>query len=312
MSIGSKLTLAKQAVTSKVGRQILLTQKHSPAILFTVGTVGVVTSTVMACKATLQLETTLEKHRAQLLEIEDFAIAAIPNPDVEYTDKDLRKDRAIVRVRQATSVGRLYAPAATVGLLSVCALGGSHVILTKRNTAVMAAYATIEKAFAEYQERVVAVVGPEKEREIRYALEDREIAVDDPETGRTEVEVVKTPTAEALGEYRKMFGRDTSQSWSPVPEYNLIFLRGVQNQLNDQLYGKGHVFLNDAFDALGLDRTKVGSQVGWVKNNANGDNIIDFGIFSGEDPLTFHDFMTGRENSILLDFNVDGVIWNLI
>jgi hypothetical protein len=63
---------------------------------------------------------------------------------------------------------------------------------------------------------------------------------------------------------------------------------------------------------LGIDRSKAGSVVGWViTKEGTGDNFIDFGVFDGDNPRA-RDFVNGREGSILLDFNVDGVIYDKI
>ena len=77
------------------------------------------------------------------------------------------------------------------------------------------------------------------------------------------------------------------------------------------LHARGHVFLNEVYDALGIPRSKEGSVVGWVLNG-EGDGYVDFGIFSDPDNQSLRDFVNGREGSILLDFNVDGVIWDRI
>jgi hypothetical protein len=88
----------------------------------------------------------------------------------------------------------------------------------------------------------------------------------------------------------------------------MMFLRAQQTYFNNILISRGHVFLNEVYDALGIDRTEAGAIVGWVIGG--GDNKIDFGIFDGENPRT-RAFVNGYEHSILLDFNVDGVIYDL-
>jgi hypothetical protein len=60
---------------------------------------------------------------------------------------------------------------------------------------------------------------------------------------------------------------------------------------------------------LGFDHTSAGQVVGWKVNH--GDSFVDFGLFDG-DNLATRNFVNGHEKSILLDFNVDGVVYNLI
>ena len=67
------------------------------------------------------------------------------------------------------------------------------------------------------------------------------------------------------------------------------------------------------YDALGFDRTQAGQIVGWVydEKNPTGDNFIDFGIYDINDPQKVR-FINGHERSILLDFNVDGNVYELL
>jgi hypothetical protein len=308
--LGSTMKAASNLVTSKAGRSVLKVQKHSPNLLFAAGVVGFAGTVVMASRSTLRLDDTITKHDFKNVEID--ALLDQNRPD--YTEKDAKHDKAVIKLRLITDLGKLYAPAIGLGVLTVCAFGGAHVVLTKRNAGLTAAYVTLDKAFNEYRSRVTTFVGTEKERELRFGSESRDIAVDDAETGRTEVKTIDSfVVPEGTSDYAKIFSKDTSLSWSPQPEYNMFFLKSQQNYLNDMLRIKGHVFLNEVYDALGVDRTKAGAVTGWVKDNKRGgDNFIDFGIFNGENPAGFHDFFTGREGAILLDFNVDGVVYDLI
>jgi hypothetical protein len=85
----------------------------------------------------------------------------------------------------------------------------------------------------------------------------------------------------------------------------------VQNYCNDQLKSRGHFFLNEVFTELGLKHTEAGAVVGWRWNKGSGDDYIDFGIWEGKSH-ELRDLYNGRAGAIGLDFNVDGVIYNLI
>jgi hypothetical protein len=87
-----------------------------------------------------------------------------------------------------------------------------------------------------------------------------------------------------------------------------MFIRSQQNYANDLLNARGHVFLNEVYDMLGIERTSAGAVVGWVRGN--GDNEIDFGVLN--DLHSGQRFINGDERSVLLDFNVDGVVYDLI
>ena len=99
-------------------------------------------------------------------------------------------------------------------------------------------------------------------------------------------------------------------NWEKSPEMNLLFLKQTQVYMTDLLKSKGYLFLNDVYDKLGMPKTKTGQMVGWIYDEKNtiGDNYVDFGIFSDNNARS----VNGYENSIWLDFNVDGVIWDLL
>jgi len=108
--------------------------------------------------------------------------------------------------------------------------------------------------------------------------------------------------------YAKFFD-EYNVNWCKNPESNLQFLKFVQSTCNDRLQSRGFLFLNEVYQALGIPMTSYGQMVGWVLGN--GDDFVDFGIMDGERERA-RAFVNGREASILLDFNVDGVIWDKI
>lgn len=280
-------------VTRLAGRQILRIQSKSPTLLLAAGIVGTVTATVMACRATLRLEEALDNNLARVGEIRDLQ-------HVEYSENDRKRDLALVYTQAAISITKLYAPSVALGVVSLGCLVGSHRILSARNASLMAAYATLEKGFAQYRERVAAEVGSDREKTLRYGQLER-----DEETGKTTFE----STGSDLSVYARLFD-ECSRNWNRTPSYNQLFLRAQQNYANDLLRARGHVFLNEVYDMLGLERTKAGAVVGWTLGHG-GDEYIDFGVFEG-DVWSAMRFVNGDEKSIMLDFNVDGVIYDKI
>jgi Family of unknown function (DUF6353) len=290
-----------KAVSRTVGRQILVARKNSPTILFATGVVGVVATTVMASKATLKLEGVMSTNKENLQLARDLH-------DEKYTEQDRQRDIAVLYGRAFRDLVKLYGPTAVVGVLSIVCLTKSHRILTNRNTNLMAAYIALEQGFSQYRARVVNEFGEDKDRELRYGMETREI-IEESKTGH-KIKNVTGVGSNGASIYARFFDRE-NQNWEPTGEYNYFFLKAQQNYLNDKLRARGHVFLNDAYDSLGMDRSSAGAVVGWVWPRGV-DNDIDFGIFDKGSMDRFHDFVTGREGCILLDFNVDGVIYDKI
>lgn len=298
-----KLSLIKTAVTSKVGRQILLSQKHSPAILFGAGVVGVVATTVLACRATLKLDDVLEEHEKDQKIANDLL-----EGNSRYNQKDHDHDTRVLRVRMVGSVCKLYAPPVAIGIVSIAALTGGHVILSRRNVALTAAHAAVLEGFNKYRKRVVDELGEDKDREFRFGVAEREI-VEETKQG-PKVSVVKH--AKETSDYARLFSRETSNAWDARPEVNFFFLQSQERYANLRLKARGHLTLNEVYDALGLDQTPAGLVVGWVMGKEGFDEYVDFGIFRGGNEQQFHNFMTGREGAIWLDFNVGGSIYDKI
>ena len=288
-------------------------QKHSPEILAGVGVVGVVASTVMACKATMKLNDILEESKETRDKIRE--VESNPRYEEQYSHEDAKKDLVINYTQTAMKITKLYAPAVILGSASLGCLLASNDILRKRNAALSAAYMTVDKSFKEYRQRVVDRFGEEVEKEIRYNIKAEEVtstvvAEDGSET--TITETVKTMDPNLYSDYAKFFD-EASPYWQKDPEYNFMFLKSQQQYANDLLKARGRLFLNEVYEMLGIDKTKAGQIVGWVYNPENpiGDNFVDFGIFDMSKERV-RAFVNGYEPNILLDFNVDGNIWDLM
>ena len=286
--------------------------KHSPEILAGVGVVGVVGSLVLACKATTKLSDVLEESKEQLDKIKE--VAADPAYEEKYSQDDAKKDTTITYVQTAMKVTKLYAPSVILCASSLGCLLASNNILKKRNTALSAAYMTVDKSFKEYRKRVADRFGEEVEKEIRYNIKAEEITKVD-EDGNEVTETVKvmdgTDDPNSYSDYARFFD-ESCAAWQNDAEYNLTFLKAQQQYANDLLKARGRLFLNEVYRMLGIDETKAGQVVGWVYNpdNPTGDNFVDFGIYNMQRERV-RAFVNGYEPNILLDFNVDGVIWNL-
>lgn len=289
-------------------------KKASPEIMVVAGVVGVVTSTVMACKATTKVNDILEETRKQVDDVHNVLDSDVISED-EYNNDDAKKDLAIIYTQTGVELIKLYAPSVIVGALSITGILASHKILKKRNVALTAAYATIDRSFKEYRGRVVERFGKELDRELRYNIKAQEIeekTVDKDGNETIEKKTISVVDPNMYSDYARIFDNG-SMGWTKDPEYNLMFLKLQQNQANDRLRAQGYLFLNDVYDMLGIPRTKAGQIVGWIydKENPVGDNFVDFGIYDIYNEKAC-DFVNGRERSIVLDFNVDGNILDMI
>lgn len=285
-------------------------KKHSPEILVAVGAVGTVVSTVMACKATLKVNDILEETKKEVTKANDLLEQDIP----EYTEQDNKKDLVIIYTQTGVKLVRLYAPAVVLGAVSLSCMVASNNILKKRNVALAAAYATVDKSFKEYRGRVVERFGEVIDRELKYNIKAKEIdtVVVDENGGETTVKQTVDVIDDQPSQYSRFFD-DYSRYWEKNPEYNLMFLRQAERAANRKLKDRGYLFLNEVYRMLDIPETQSGQIVGWIYDEEcpNGDNKVDFGIYNVYRKEN-REFVNGHERSILLDFNVDGDIWSLM
>lgn len=303
-------------VTRSLHRVGFKFKKHSPEILVGAGIVGVVGSAVMACKSTTKLDEVLEEPKEKIEKIHEL----MENPDMvpegkEYTEEDGKKDLTIMYTQSAVKVVKLYAPAVILGTVSIAAILGGHHILRKRNLALAAAYATIDKGFKEYRGRVIERFGEELDKELKYNIKAKEIeetVVNEDGSENTVKKTVNVADPNTTSDYARFFD-DGCNGWTKDPEFNLMFLKDQQRYANDLLKTRGHLFLNEVYDMLGIPRSTAGAVVGWVYDEKHpvGDNFVDFGIYDLYNEKK-RDFVNGYERTILLDFNVDGEIYKLI
>ena len=298
-------------------------QKLSPEILVVSGIVGVVVSAVLACKATTKVSEILEETKKNIDDIHECE--ANETLEAVYSVEDVKKELTIVYIQTGIKFIKLYAPAVVLGAISITSILASNNILRKRNIALGAAYTAVDKGFKEYRKRVVEKFGKDVDKELKYGIKAKKIkeSSTDPETGK-EVKTEKTVfvvNPSDISEFARFFEQYTTDeegntivnhNWDPNNEYNLMFIKAQERYANDLLKAKKRLFLNEVYEMLGLPRSKAGQIVGWVYDpeDTSRDNYVDFGLY--QDNLSYSDFVNGYDPAILLDFNVDGNIWDLM
>lgn len=299
----------KNVVVKSLNRGGLIASKYSPQILLGLGIAGVVTSTVLACKATLKVNAVMDETQVNIDKVHKGAETLDP---ALYSKQDYQKDLVLAYGQRGLGLAKLYGPSVLIGVAGISCLLGSHIVLSKRNIAMMAAYKLVEESFSKYRERVTTELGSDKDRMFKYGITQEtvtETVVDGDGKKTKQKVVVENCDPNNVSAYAKFFD-ETSTQWQKDGTLNHFFLTSQQNYANDLLKHRGHIFLNEVYDMIGVPRTKAGAVVGWVLDKG-GDGFVDFGIYNPFNSAG-RDFVNGYERSILLDFNVDGVIYDLI
>ncbi len=296
-----------KSVSGIINKTTMTLKKHSPEILIVAGVVGAVASAVIACKATTKVGKITEEAKNAIDTIHESEKNGITPDGKVYTKEDCQKDLAITYVQTGIKYVKLYAPAVILGSLSVTSILASNDILRKRNVALGAAYAAIDKSYKEYRGRVIERFGEQVDQELKYNIKAKkyEEIETDPETGKQKKvkKTVMVTDPNIQSDYAVYFD-NKSRNYETNMDYNRMFLKAQQQYANDKLQARGHVYLNEVLDDLDLPRTPAGQIVGWTKNGPDG--YINFRIIDVE-----RETEDGRhEPALLLDFNVEGNIWS--
>lgn len=302
------------SIKNIAGRSGLQLQKHSPEILMGIGAASFIGAIISACKATTRAEDVLELHRDRM---DNAKLAAklieddIANGDTPTVDFELKREKVIIYAHTALGFSRLYAPAIASGALSLACFFKAYNIINTRYLGAVAAYNAVSSAFNDYRARVRKELGDESDRHFRYGTEYTQfeyITKDENGKKKKTTEAVENIDSNNISEYAKFFDQSCPE-WDPNPLFNLKWLKANETAANDILNARGHIFLNEVYDMIGLPHTSEGAVVGWVKGN--GDDFVDFGLYN-PDNTSARRFINGDEAVVLLDFNVDGIIFDKI
>lgn len=284
----------KDVGTRVFHRGVLTAKKYSPELLTAGAVVGVIGTAILASRATLKAQ---PMHADMKLEAEEI------KQRHDLSEDEIKRVIAKHYISSYVNISKTFAPAATMAVTTVACVLGAHGIMKRRNAIMAVAYKALETTFEEYRARVTEELGEEREREVRHNFKIEEKI--DEVTGKKVK--VKSVSRNGASPYARAFD-ERNANWQGEFDYNDLFLRTQQNYANDMLRIRGHVTLNDVYDRLGLDRCPEGQLVGWVRDG-EGDGFIDFGL---DAPQWKEAGVWHLPSEILLDFNVDGFIFELI
>jgi len=299
MSFKSKITRA----ASRVGTSLA---KNYPTIALTAGIVGFAGTVGLAIHATKKSDPIIGRHMSDIHHTRE----RFKKQNDPYSPEQFRKDQVAIWTTTVTGLARNYAPTVALGAASIAALVSGQSVLSSRLNTMTIAYEGTRTLFKTYRKKVTEEVGDERELEIyeASAADARERLI---ETG------VIDPDCSGYDFDGTTFWFDSTTSPENYQDSDMLnanFLRDVENAMNRRLQQRGHLFLNDVYEALGMEDTPIGTQIGWINIPGKVESFVDFGY-----DRKINETVQGRvketsvdEHAFLLDLNVDGVIWNMI
>ena len=282
-------------------------RKISPELALAGGIVCGIGAVVVGVMSAKKVDAIIEETKDEL-----DVIQKTHDKNNEEQVKEIKKQSWKAYNKMVWKIARELAPAIGLEIASIALFLLSHGILNKRYLNTTAAYTALQEAFRGYRERVKEVIGDEAEEVIMAGGKvKKNFEAEDDDGNVTKIAGNHIVIDEHKNSpYEFDFNRHTApMTWSPNPDYSETYLRNIQNYFNDLLQTRGHVFLNEVLDQIGLKRTPAGAVCGWYKGA--GDDYIDFGYMDSFMRDYKIDSDLCRKN-IHLNFNVDGPIWNMI
>lgn len=202
--------------------------KHSPEILTSIGIASMITSTVLAVKATPK------------------AVAIIQN------EKKKKEKLTVLDIVKCS--WKEYIPTISCGIGGIVCIVSGCKINNKRSAALATAYAISEKTLRTYRDKVIETIGEKKEKNIRQSIQQDEIDKNPP----IESKIILTQKGTTLikDEYSGRYFRS-----------DLDAIRKASNELNRQMLHNNYISLNQWYNSIGLEIVKDGYHLGWNIDN---------------------------------------------
>lgn len=287
------------AIRRSVQGGISVVRKFAPEILAVVGTASVIGGTALCVKNT-------PKAYEQAKDVVD-TLEMLDENDDQAGKIDLVKS-------YIPMYARWYGPGVTLIVGGIACLLGGNYILRRRLIMMTATAEALQLAYDTYRERVVENFGEEVDRALVCGdeIQVKSKALKVVENEDKSDETIASPYTVIFDEY--------NPNWEDDASANLLFLTRQLRFLNDRLWARGVLTLNEAREALGFDPIDEGFVTGWRihpewdHSAKAGDNFVDFGLFGGvrlPSDEQKREFVNGHNKAVVIEFNCDGVIVDL-
>lgn len=282
-------------------------KKHEPTILVVTGTICGAAAIGFTINSTLKVQEVIKEEKELLEVINEHDPKNNPEMAEKYTEEDVINDKIKVYARIGVKIAKLYWPTILFAILSETSFIVSNKILAARLGAMSIAFTGLAGRYNAYRQRVAETYGEKVDEDfhlgIRQMKIEEHVVDEDGKAKKTKKSIdvvdpydILSPYAKFFDEFNIFFRKDES--------LNYFFLKEQREWAQFKLNSNGYLFLNDVYKALGLPLTKEGYMVGWIKKSKETKNVD----FKMRNVMSIDDL----RNGILIDFNVDGPIIDLL
>lgn len=324
MNLGLIFSKAGNAMKGVAGSGALLAKKHAPELLIGSGVAGFIVTIIETVKATNKTNEILEHKEDRLERIED----ARKNDSPEYSLADYKADISSTNRQTRWELVKAWGPVVSTGGVSIAMLLGGYKILNGRYVATAAAYKVLEASTERYRSNVIEEFGKDVDWRMAHGIKAEELEAmrkereeKDQEEKKNNKLIRKKPRTAYQNINNQIFDSH-SDYWKRywIPAQVLEWVQGVESRLQSKLMANGHVFLNEAYDMLGMPRTTQGAVLGWINTPRNSHMEKPFKLSLGyandecpeEEIRRILSSPSNEETWLWITPNCDGVIYQLI
>lgn len=305
-------------ITRALGKAGFAIKEASPKLLIFGGASLILAGGVVACAKTLNVESIIDEHLEEMSKIDEalekgstIQNEEYPEPTV-YTEKIAGKDKFRLCCRTGGKILKNYILAALLIAAGFALIGKGTNTYDGRVAVATAAATAFEEKCRNMHDYIADKYGEEEAMKASTARKVKTETTTTDENGNEKKEVFETwEYGTPYGDYEILYDEFTTKHWDKSDYYNGEYIRTCLRTANDTLRRRGHLFLSEVYDMLGVDRTPASIVCGWIYDETKpiGEDQIQF-IFRQPESREFNSI--DNRPAHFIDFNCQGVIWNKI
>ena len=251
--------------------------KHSPEILTGIGITGMITSTVLAVKATPKALELINAEKESRKKVTTTTLYADNQP---YARKEISVEPELKPLDIIKVAWKPYIPSIAIGIASVSCIIGASAVNFKRNAALATAYTISERTLIRYRDKIIDTLGDKKDKEIMEKVAQDN--VNEHKVSNSQVIITSKGNTLCMDAVSGRYFRS-----------DIDKIKKIVNELNRQMIQQNYISLNEFYYEIGLDSVKNGNEVGWNINDGLIELSFSTCLAENDEPCVVIDYLVG-------------------